>query len=113
MNQIAGLLRRAILSHLADIVIDKGLGAPELYNVYVKENADNIIIKIEGSISEFGIHNPLRRYIVDRIGFDEWNANISQVFDRLLKDAGIKIDYLLTTKIDPVNFEVILKITES
>lgn len=112
MEEIAGLLRNAILSHLTDIAIDKGLGAPELYNVYVQENNSKVIINVEGSITEFGINNPLRRYITDRIGFDQWNSDISEVFDRLLENAGIEINYLLTTKIEPAIFQMKLEISE-
>ena len=116
-NRIAGLLRDAILRYLTDIAIDKGLGSPEFYNVYVreKENTENnskVILNIEGSISEFGVNNPLRRYVNDRIGFDQWNADISEIFDRLLENVGIEISYLLTTKIDPIAFEMKLEITK-
>lgn len=111
-DRIVGLLRDAILTHLTDIAIDKGLGSPEFYNVYVKEKTNNskAVLNIEGSISEFGVNNPLRRYITDRIGFDKWNEDISKIFDRLLKNVNIEINYVLTTKIDPITFEMKLEI---
>ena len=84
MDELAELFRDAVLDHITDIAIDKGLGPPEYYEVYVDSSKDNQVnLSIFGNISEYGIINPLHKYI-DKIGVNQWNQNIVNQINKMI-----------------------------
>ncbi len=116
INELAEIFRTAVLHHINDISIDKGLGSPESYYVVVKQkNIDasgngQISLDISGSTSKYGIVSPLYRYIIDRIGFEKWNQDISDKVYKMMKKVNMIFQIDIQTIIEPMQFEVVMNV---
>lgn len=111
LDNMAQLFREAVLSHINDIAIDKGLGPPEFYYVSVEDKkivdgAIEIKLSISGSKARYGNRTPLYLYITERIGTDQWNEDIMRVIAELAKKMNLNFIINIETKIDPLLFDM-------
>ena len=119
LDDLAQLFRDAVLSHINDIAIDKGLGPPEFYYVSVKDKKINevgtrldkeieIKLSISGSAAEYGIITPLYLYITNQIGVEKWNDDVMRVINEMMIKMDINYNIQIKTHIDPFLFDMYL-----